>query len=82
MYSLSKKSKKNIERIVGLSIEQIDSLSPEEAREWVKKKTDKEIKFSKSRKNQIVGRGNPLLSRRKIRTLDDVNKKSKMYIGA
>lgn len=31
--------------------------------------------FSKERDKRKTGRGNPLLSRRKIRTIDDINKK-------
>ena len=65
MYVLSETARKNNERIIG----------------WIEKRIGKKLTFSSKTKKGIAGRGNPLLSRRKIRTLEDLDKKSKKYIG-
>lgn len=56
-------------------------MSTEEEREWIEEKAGKKICFSKKRKYGVVGRGNPLLARRKIRTIDDVDRKSREFYG-
>ena len=39
------------------------------------------LKISKKRKHGLFCEGNPLLSRRKIRTIEDLNSKSKKIFG-
>lgn len=81
MYRISEAAKLNLERIIGLSVEKINHMSFEEQQQWVEKRAKSKLKYSKKRRRGIVGRGNPLLARRKIRTLEDLSKKSKKYIG-
>mgnify|MGYP004510620461 CR=1 FL=1 len=81
MYVVSDTARKNNERIIGKSLAEVQKMSAEEETQWVEKKIGKKLIFSKEMKKGRVGRGNPLLSRRKLRTLEDVDKKSKKYIG-
>lgn len=81
MYTISEKTKKNIERIVGKSVDQLREMTPDEEMRLVKEKNGVELSFSKERKGGIVGRGNPLTSRRKLRTLEDLDFIGKRIIG-
>ena len=81
MYTMSRTAKSNIERIVGLSLNEIQAMSFHDEQQWIENRTKSKLSFSKIRKIGILGRGNPLLAKRKIRTRDDLNKKSKKYIG-
>lgn len=81
MFRMSEEAKLNIERVVGLSVEQINALTLQEEIDWVENRTKKRVMFSKQRRRGIIGRGNPLLARRKICTFADLDKKSKKYIG-
>lgn len=56
-------------------------LSADEQQEWVEKRADRKLKYKRERKKGIMGRGNPLLARRKFRTLEDLDKKSKELYG-
>ena len=75
MYVLSETARKNNERIIGLTCDKLAKMSA------IEKRIGKKLTFSSKTKKGIAGRGNPLLSRRKIRTLEDLDKKSKKYIG-
>lgn len=81
MYTISEKTKKNIERIVGRSVDQLKEITPDEEKHLVKERNGVDLSFSKERKNGIVGRGNPLTSRRKLRTLEDLDFIGKQLIG-
>lgn len=70
---LSAATQKNISDCVGRSYDSIVTLSPEEEKTLI----GKSVKFSTKRKRRIVGRGNPLLSRRRFRTLEEVEDKLK-----
>ena len=80
MYIMSNKTKKNIERVVGLPFSQIQQLDLSEEKKWLQKKCQFNG-FTKRVRYAIIGRGNPLLARKKIRTIEDLNKKSKKYLG-
>lgn len=56
-------------------------MSADEERQWVEKKTGKKLSYSKENRHGIIGRGNPLLARKKIRTIEDLDKKSKKLFG-
>ncbi|MFI3207124.1 MAG: hypothetical protein R3Y33_07730 [Clostridia bacterium] len=75
MYIMNNKVKKSIERIVNLPIEKIRTLSIGDEREIVKKRSSKDLHFSKHQRGSIYGRGNPLLAKKKYRTMEDVNNK-------
>ena len=81
MYTISKKTKMNIERVVGMPIEKLVTMDTKEERSWIEKKNNSKLAFSKKHRYGIIGRGNPLLARRKIRTAEDLEKKSKKLFG-
>lgn len=81
MYTISKKTKMNIERVIGISIEKLINMDVEEERSWIEKRNHSKLSFSKRQRHGIIGRGNPLLARRKIRTAEDLEKKSKKLFG-
>lgn len=81
MYTMSNMAKQNIERVIGLSLDKIKAMSIDEEQKWVERRRRERLIFSKKRRKGIIGRGNPLLARRKIRTMEDLDKKSKKYIG-
>ena len=82
MYEISKQARDNIKRIVGIDVNTIKKMSFDEQENWVKNRCSaKNITFSRKKRKSIIGRGNPLLARRKFRTMEDLDKKSKKYIG-
>lgn len=81
MFKMSDTAKLNNEHTIGLSLERVKRLSFEEEKEWIENRRKQVLGFSKKRKRGIAGRGNPLLARRKIRTIEDLEQKSKKYFG-
>ena len=81
MYTISKKTKMNIERVIGIPIEKLVNMDVKEERSWIEKRNNSKLSFSKGHRYGIIGRGNPLLARRKIRTAEDLAKKSKKFFG-
>lgn len=81
MYVISKVARENNERIIGLPYDRLTKMSAIEEKNWIEKRIGKKLTFSRKMKKGIAGRGNPLLSRRKIRTLEDLDRRSKKYIG-
>jgi len=75
IFKMSERTKKNLSTCVGVPFEHIISLSLEDEIGLASKKYGKKIAFSKKRNSGFVGRGNPLLARKKIRTIQDVEKK-------
>lgn len=61
MYMISDKTKKNIERVVGLPLEKLSVMTIAEERAWIEQKNKSPLKFSKRRRYGFVGRGNPLI---------------------
>lgn len=47
MYTISKKTKMNIERIVGMPIEKIITMDTKEERSWIEKRNNSKLAFSK-----------------------------------
>lgn len=66
---------KVVESITGLTFEEINSLDFENEKELVERKTNKILHFSKKIDSRIFGRGNPLLAKRRITTLKDLDEK-------
>ena len=81
MYRISNTTKKNLEHSLGMSLAAFSSMTAEEEKEWANKKNGKKVVFSKRKRHGIIGRGNPLLARRKIRTIEDLSKKSQDLFG-
>lgn len=81
MYTISEKTRANIERIIGIPVDKLNKMNTAEERSWVENKKKAKLSFSKRRRYGIIGRGNPLIARRKIRTAEDLNQKSKQFFG-
>ena len=81
MYTLSEKTRENIERVVGIPIDKLINMDTSEERSWIEKRKNTRLSYSKRRRYGIVGRGNPLIARRKIRTAKDLDQKSKKFFG-
>lgn len=56
-------------------------MSADDEKQWIENKIGYSLKISKKRKHGLFCEGNPLLSRRKIRTIEDLNSKSKKIFG-
>ncbi len=72
---LSDRTKTIVEANVGLKFDEIVNLSFDEELKFITKQKGAPIVFSKVRNSRKMGRGNPLLARKKIRTMEDVDKK-------
>lgn len=81
MYSMSQKTKDAIEETVGLPIQRISMISISDEKKWIEKKTNKELVFSRKRRHGIIGRGNPLLARKIIRTMGYIDNKIATITG-
>ena len=81
MYRISDVTKRDLENILGMKLEDYGKMSAAQQQEWIEGKTGGKLKFSKRKRRGILGRGNPLLARRKLRTMDDIEQKSKDLYG-
>ncbi|MCD8049391.1 MAG: hypothetical protein LUG52_07300 [Clostridia bacterium] len=81
MYKMSDEVRAALEKSIGIDLGTLNKMSIDEQKQWVENKTGKKLVFRKDRKKYIIGRGNPLLSRRKIRTMEDVDRRSKQLFG-
>lgn len=81
MYVMSELTKRNVERATGKALYQLAQMTPDEERSLVKERTGCTLDFSKKQRYGIIGRGNPLLARRRIRRMTDLDKKSKQLFG-
>ncbi|MDR0943868.1 MAG: hypothetical protein LBM41_04975 [Ruminococcus sp.] len=57
---------------LGLPFEDIAAMSPDESAALVRKKLGRDPVYSKERDFRRIGRGNPLISRKKLKTLGDL----------
>ena len=72
---ISEEAKKILEDNIGLSLDQVKELNIHEEMAYVKAKTGKTLTFSKEYDPRKIGRGNPLLARKKITTIEEINAK-------
>lgn len=72
---LSEETKQALESILGESVEKISEMDFDQEMQYVEQKTGKPIKFSKIADYCMISRGNPLIIRRRIATMEDINKK-------
>jgi len=68
-------AKKVLEKSFGLSLSQVCGFTSDEENTFVKAKTGNPLYFSKNYDSRKIGRGNPLLARRKITTIEEINSK-------
>lgn len=80
MFVLSDITKRNLEKSLGVSLGQLGNMTADEAQKWIQK-NKKKVLFSKSGKRAVTETGNPLLAHHKIRTLSDLDRKSKDLFG-
>ena len=71
----SEKMKETLEKDIGLPLSKIYEMDVDEEIAYVEEKTGKKLKFQKRINPRIVGRGNPLLARNKIVTIEEINSK-------
>lgn len=72
---LKAETKVSLESILGKPLREISEMNFEEEVRFVVEKTKKPLVFSKIVDSRMSGRGNPLITRRKITTIKDVDKK-------
>lgn len=72
---LTEATKVSLESILGKPLEEISEMDFEEEIRFVEEKTKKPLVFSKKVDTRMSGRGNPLITRRRITTLEDVENK-------
>ena len=75
MISLKDETKNNLENLLGITLKDLDTLSVSKEVEFVNKRISHKISFSKKKDSRKVGRGNPLLARKRIRTMEEVDKR-------
>ena len=67
---LNQRTRDTLERIIGKSA---DDLKKIEEKSFVEEKTGKNLIFSKKMDSRMTGRGNPLIIRRRISTMSDID---------
>jgi len=72
---IGKEAQRVLERDIGLTLSQIDALSLSEEIAYVQAKTGKPLTFPEILDTRKIGRGNPLLARGKVTTMEEVNAK-------
>lgn len=72
---LTERVKKCLERDSGFTYDELITMSPQAEKKLVEQKTGKKLLFPKKSDLRKVGRGNPLIIRHKIRTMEDINER-------
>jgi len=72
---IGKEAQIALEKGIGLTLSQIYEMNVADEIAFVKAKTGKNIIFSKRTDSRKIGRGNPLLARGKITTIEEINAK-------
>ena len=69
MIALKSETKTNLENLLGLKLNQLDDLGVREEIAYIEKNLPRNIFFSKRKDTRKIGRGNPLLARKRMRTM-------------
>lgn len=72
---LNSETKRILENSIGKSIHELSQMDADEERAFVISKIGKAPIFSKKSDSRMRGRGNPLIARRRICTMDDIDKR-------
>lgn len=72
---LQKDTQKVLEKFIGKSILELSEMDFAEEVSFIKTKIGKQPVFSKSIDTRMSGRGNPLMTRKRIYTMEDVDKR-------
>ena len=72
---IGKEAQRVLERDIGLTMSQIYDLDVPDEIAYVQAKTGKPLTFPQILDTRKIGRGNPLLARGKVTTMEEVNAK-------
>lgn len=72
---LNNETKQILEKSIGKSILELSEMDADEELDFVTSKIGKSPTFSKNSDPRMRGRGNPLIARRRICTMEDINKR-------
>lgn len=72
---LHKDTKQVLEKFIGKSILELSEMDMTEEISFIVSKTGKSPIYSKNIDTRIQGRGNPLMSRKRICTMEEIDKK-------
>jgi len=75
MYTLGAITKRNIETFVSLPFSKLIALDPDDEHFLLESVYGERISFSTKRDYRKIGRGNPLLARKRFKTIEEVNKR-------
>jgi len=75
MAVMSEETRKVLEKRIGLPLNQVSDLGVRGEAAHVKARTGMSLQFSKIHDSRRVGRGNPLLARNRITTIEEINTK-------
>ena len=70
---LNQRTRDTLERIIGKSADDLKKMDLIEEKSFVEEKTRKNLIFSKKMDSRMTGRGNPLIIRRRISTMSDID---------
>ena len=70
---LNQRTRDTLERIIGKSADDLKKMDLIEEKIFVEEKTGKNLIFSKKMDSRMTGRGNPLIIRRRISTMSDID---------
>ena len=70
---LNQRTRDTLERIIGKSADDLKKMDLIEEKRFVEEKTGKNLIFSKKMDSRMTGRGNPLIIRRRISTMSDID---------
>ncbi len=72
---LNDKAKKALENSIGINLSKLIRMDEEEEREFIYSKVGHRPVFSKKPDARMMGRGNPLIARRRICTMEDIDRR-------
>lgn len=72
---LNDRSKAHLERVIGKPIKEIAQMDLREEIRYVEEKTQRPLVYSTQTDHRIKGRGSPLIARRRLFTMADVDKR-------
>lgn len=68
---LKEETKKNIERTVGISIDEIKAMTVDEEIAYIEEKIGNKLEYPKEVDHRRVAHGEPLINQRRLRTLEE-----------
>lgn len=72
---LNEKTKQLLEKTIGKSIAELSDMSFDEEIDYATKKYGRAPIFSKRPDRRMTGRGNPLIARKRICTMEEIDKR-------